>query len=98
MKCLIHTTHSFSLAGCVACIFVAEGIGVVWVGVAGLAAVATATRWSGLMLMCSFRASMEASLTRAVRSAPLKGEGGGKKAIRIFNWIHTHWQNQSNKV
>ena len=38
---------------------------------AGLEVVAAA-RWSGLRHMCSLRASMEASLTRAVRSAPLK--------------------------
>ena len=44
--------------------------------------VLAAARWSGLSLMCSFSASMEASLTRAVRSAPLKGGGRERRRKR----------------
>ena len=64
MKCLMQTTHSdwFPSWG-----QAEEGETRSWEEVEG------AARWSGLRLMCSFRASMEASLTRAERSAPLRG-------------------------
>ena len=94
MKCLMHTTHSDSPASwgedCVA--VGGEEVGRVWEGgvSAGVEEVAAARR-SGLRFMCSLRASMEASLTRAARSAPLEGEGERERerqrecAIRVGN-------------
>ena len=86
VKCLMQTTHSdwfpsWGQAG--------EGETGSWEEVEG------AARWSGLRLMCSFRASMEASLTRAERSAPLRGERERERerergGERETHWTHTH--------
>lgn len=62
VKCLMHTTHSDW----------GQAVGPGEAGSWEEEELEVAARWSGLRLMCSFRASMEASLTREDRSAPLR--------------------------
>ena len=53
--------------------------------------VEVAARWSGLRLMCSFRASMEASLTREDRSAPLRERRERERVCRLIGHTQCYW-------
>ena len=81
MKCLMQTTHSD------------------WGQAAGAGEAGSweeeeelevAARWSGFRLMCSFRASMEASLTREDRSAPLR-ERERESECRLIEHTQCYW-------